>query len=99
PTAPPSPSLHDALPICTRRGSGRAPARTDARGDRAMTILHRLGLALAATLCLALPARAELNIQEVTSPGGITAWLVEDHGIPFVDRKSTRLNSSHVKIS
>lgn len=49
-----------------------------------MTILHRLGLALAATLCLALPARAELNIQEVTSPGGITAWLVEDHGIPFV---------------
>lgn len=49
-----------------------------------MTILHRLGLALAAALCLALPARAELNIQEVTSPGGITAWLVEDHGIPFV---------------
>lgn len=49
-----------------------------------MTILHRLGLALAAALCLALPARAELHIQEVTSPGGVTAWLVEDHGIPFV---------------
>jgi zinc protease len=31
----------------------------------------------------ALPARAEIAIQEVTSPGGITAWLVEEHSIPF----------------
>ena len=29
------------------------------------------------------PGRAEIAIQEVTSPGGITAWLVEEHGIPF----------------
>jgi zinc protease len=28
-------------------------------------------------------AKAEIDIQEVTSPGGITAWLVEDHEIPF----------------
>ncbi len=34
-------------------------------------------------LCLALPAQAEIAIQQVTSPGGIKAWLVEDHGIPF----------------
>jgi zinc protease len=35
-------------------------------------------------LCLlATPLRAEIAIQEVTSPGGIKAWLVEDHGIPF----------------
>ncbi|SFB01355.1 zinc protease [Poseidonocella pacifica] len=32
----------------------------------------------------ALPARAEVNIQEVTSPGGITAWLVEEPSIPFL---------------
>ena len=32
----------------------------------------------------ALPARAEIEIQEVVSPGGITAWLVEEHSIPFV---------------
>jgi len=32
----------------------------------------------------ALPARAAVDIQEVTSPGGITAWLVEEHEIPFV---------------
>ena len=31
----------------------------------------------------ALPARADIDIKEVTSPGGITAWLVEDHTIPF----------------
>ncbi len=39
--------------------------------------------ALAALLCLATPLHAEIAIQEVTSPGGIKAWLVEDHSIPF----------------
>lgn len=34
-------------------------------------------------LALATPAWAELDIKQVTSPGGITAWLVEDHNIPF----------------
>ncbi|WP_299079002.1 pitrilysin family protein [uncultured Ruegeria sp.] len=34
-------------------------------------------------LVFALPAWAEIEIKEVTSPGGITAWLVEDHSIPF----------------
>ncbi|SHE36304.1 zinc protease [Ruegeria intermedia] len=34
-------------------------------------------------LLFALPAWAEIKIQEVTSPGGIRAWLVEDHSIPF----------------
>ncbi len=43
-------------------------------------------LVLAATLALitALPARAIVDIVPVTSPGGIEAWLVEDHSIPFV---------------
>lgn len=39
--------------------------------------------ALFAALFFALPAHAELQIKEVISPGGITAWLVEDHNIPF----------------
>ncbi len=44
----------------------------------------RLRLAtLLAALLFALPLRAEIAVQEVTSPGGITAWLVEDHEIPF----------------
>ncbi len=38
---------------------------------------------LAAWLVAAVPALAEVNIQDVTSPGGIHAWLVEDHSIPF----------------
>lgn len=39
--------------------------------------------ALAVVFALALPAQAEIEVKEVTSPGGITAWLVEDHNIPF----------------
>ncbi|MDX5349845.1 MAG: insulinase family protein, partial [Paracoccaceae bacterium] len=39
--------------------------------------------ALFVFLALALPAQAEMQIKEVVSPGGITAWLVEDHNIPF----------------
>ncbi|MBY5987021.1 MULTISPECIES: M16 family metallopeptidase [Roseovarius] len=35
-------------------------------------------------LVAALPARADVDIQEITTPGGIDAWLVEDHSIPFV---------------
>lgn len=34
-------------------------------------------------LVLAVPARA-FTIQEVTSPGGIKAWLVEDHAVPLI---------------
>lgn len=30
------------------------------------------------------PALAATEIQEITSPGGITAWLVEEHSLPFV---------------
>lgn len=35
-------------------------------------------------LFLALPAQANIDIKEVTSPGGIDAWLVQDPSIPFV---------------
>ena len=41
-----------------------------------------LGIVFLALLW-ALPARAEIKIQEVTSPGGIKAWLVEEPSIPF----------------
>ncbi|MCY3878083.1 MAG: pitrilysin family protein [Rhodobacteraceae bacterium] len=41
-------------------------------------------LHLAAILALLLPsAVSALEIQQVESPGGIKAWLVEDHSIPF----------------
>ncbi|MBP0481573.1 M16 family metallopeptidase [Sagittula salina] len=38
------------------------------------------GLVLGGTLA----AHAEIEIQQVQSPGGFDAWLVEDHQIPFV---------------
>ncbi len=44
----------------------------------------RLISVLFIALTTALPARAEVNIQELTTPGGINTWLVEDHAIPFV---------------
>ena len=37
-----------------------------------------------AALLAALPLRAATDIQEVTSPGGITAWLVQEPSIPMV---------------
>jgi zinc protease len=46
-------------------------------------MIRALFAALGTLVALATPVSAELNIREVTSPGGITAWLVEDHDIPF----------------
>ncbi|MGY3438267.1 MULTISPECIES: M16 family metallopeptidase [unclassified Marinovum] len=51
------------------------------------TPLRALALAAtaAATLVMAaLPASAEIEIQEITTPGGINAWLVEEPSIPIV---------------
>lgn len=44
----------------------------------------RFATALFLGAAAALPARAEVDIQSVTSDGGITAWLVEEHSLPFV---------------
>jgi zinc protease len=45
-------------------------------------MLHKL---IAITLCVfATTARAEIDIIEVTSPGGINAWVVEESSIPFI---------------
>ncbi|GAB5436010.1 M16 family metallopeptidase [Falsiruegeria mediterranea] len=43
----------------------------------------KLFLSTLTAVFLALPVWAEVKIQEVTSPGGIDAWLVEEHSIPF----------------
>ncbi|NQW11358.1 MAG: insulinase family protein [Alphaproteobacteria bacterium] len=45
---------------------------------RVLSLLLLLGLWLAA------PAARALDIQQVTSPGGIRAWLVEDHTNPIL---------------
>ena len=47
-------------------------------------ILRLTLAAMAFAATLATPLRAEIAIQEVTSPGGIKAWLVEDKSTPVV---------------
>lgn len=37
-----------------------------------------------AALMFALPAQAEVQFQEITSPKGIKAWLMEDHSLPLI---------------
>lgn len=44
------------------------------------------GLVVAFFLLISLPARA-VEVTEVTSPGGIKAWLVEEASIPIVSMK------------
>ncbi|MBW6416096.1 pitrilysin family protein [Celeribacter sp. PS-C1] len=39
--------------------------------------------AIVAVLWLSLPAQAAVEVQTVETPGGINAWLVEEHSIPF----------------
>jgi zinc protease len=47
--------------------------------------LRRLALVAIPALALAtLPARAEVQFQQITSPQGIKAWLVEDYAVPIV---------------
>ncbi len=46
--------------------------------------MKHLFLLAGALLLWALPATAEIEIQEVRSPGGFTAWLVEEHSLPFM---------------
>ncbi|MEM9425779.1 MAG: pitrilysin family protein [Pseudomonadota bacterium] len=43
----------------------------------------RFALTFVVLLGATAPANAAVEIQEVTSPGGITAWLVEEDAVPF----------------
>ena len=43
----------------------------------------RIAITIFAFVMAAVPARAEVDITEVNTPGGFTAWLVEEQSIPF----------------
>ncbi len=43
----------------------------------------RFAIAVLITAAFATPLRAAVDIQDITTPGGIHAWLVEEHSIPF----------------
>jgi zinc protease len=46
--------------------------------------MTRFLMVLVVAFVAALPVRAEVQIEEVVSPGGITAWLVREPSIPFM---------------
>ncbi len=51
---------------------------------RRIACVASLLIALIFTAGLAATAEAKMNIQEVTSPGGIKAWLVESRQVPLI---------------
>src|SRR5690349_23499829 len=79
-------SLHDALPICTSTGELRIFEVAQARKPRELTpdVLKDTG------------SRPD-GFQEIGA--GITSVAFHPKDPNIVDRKSTRLNSSHVEIS
>lgn len=48
-----------------------------------MSFFNRIAAGLTGAL-LALAPAAAFDVQEVKSPGGIEAWLVEEHGLPII---------------
>jgi zinc protease len=49
-----------------------------------MFLRHLIVTLVAGLIMTAAPARAAFQIQRVVSPGGIEAWLIEDHRIPLM---------------
>jgi zinc protease len=47
-------------------------------------MMMRILAPVVALFCFAVPSFANVDIKEVKTPGGLTAWLVEDHSIPFM---------------
>src|SRR5690606_41957133 len=93
-TEPSTLSLHDALPICTTRYVTPAPSMLAPAYDSALPV----------TATMSLIAGASAGGSSVTSKRGRLYSSTENEVEPWplrivIDRKSTRLNSSHVKIS
>src|SRR5690606_40015680 len=84
-------SLHDALPIFTRRDVVVAPSEIEIVGVAATE-------ASAAEWAVMEQLQKRLPDAEVTLREHRLSWRREPT-LPALDRKSTRLNSSHVKIS
>lgn len=49
-----------------------------------LSTLRRIAFIAPVLLLTSLPAQAETEFQQITSPGGIKAWLVEDYAVPIV---------------
>src|SRR5690606_41938009 len=82
-------SLHDALPICTLPN----PTPTPGRGCNWLGIIAGFGNAVSSLL------GSDTRLTLESRAASATPKPVAAQQIPGGDRKSTRLNSSHVKIS
>ena len=60
----------------------RTPAHSHARTGLATLCLF--AFLLAAALLVPVSKAQAMKIQEVKSPGGISAWLVEEHSVPLL---------------
>src|SRR5207253_7611968 len=86
-------SLHDALPICARPSLRHQHLRCDDNVNRGqLQFTHPLILGT-----IVLFFESERGLQHIFS--GIDAPTLPRWPFPVGDRKSTRLNSSHVAIS
>src|SRR5207249_6171457 len=99
PTAPHAPyalSLHDALPIFPQRsGKTRGSLRPAAAGPAPRTPAEIPPPACRCCLCLRTPPR---TVRRASVPAPLPRSLLPPRE-SSADRKSTRLNSSHVSIS
>src|SRR5690606_41188686 len=91
--------LHDALPIC----GGRQRQRPTFKNAKVLTVTLDYDPALAWYNALVeADALREPVVQRATLPNGVQLYYYVypsfDGDPSLVDRKSTRLNSSHVKI-
>jgi len=69
--------------ICMERTRDKEPG-DDRALSAAIRRLAAISLLALVPLLFGPSARAAIEVQEVTSPGGIEAWLVEDHSMPLI---------------
>src|SRR5699024_11364386 len=99
---PPSPrtdtlSLHDALPICKMKAVFIAAVAAIGIGQLWLLLAHHSLWSIGAGLLVFFAA---FNLLEASLPSLISkAAPADSKGTAMGDRKSTRLNSSHVSIS
>src|SRR5690606_39656484 len=90
PSARTAPSLHDALPIFVSNGGGLAVLATDTLVARGVRLAELASETIAKLDAVLPPTWSRANPVDL---------IGDAPGARFEDRKSTRLYSSHVKIS
>src|SRR5690606_40127120 len=88
-----TPSLHDALPICLIDTAGLRDTSDAIEGEGVKRSLTQAGFAFLKILVVNPFDESQISLNEI----GDLDLIIATHA--DVDRKSTRLNSSHVKIS